>query len=179
MGADYFLAPRQVKMGSSISQEATVNKTTLAVLLLALAPPLIAADPPGFVIWPAAELKDYGKRLAPKMNEKKVAAERLAEFGNHLAMIAHREADGEAELHETQADVFVVQSGTATLVVGGEMVNGRNTGPGEVRAPSIKGGERKPLGAGDVVHIPAKVPHQLLVSAGKEFTYFVVKVDTP
>ena len=155
-----------------------MKKTAMAVLLLA-AVPLIAADPPGFVIWSGPELKGYGKKLAPKMNEKKVASERLASFGNHLAMIAHREADGEAELHETQADIFVVQGGAATLVVGGEMVDGKTTAPGEVRGPSIKGGERKTLGPGDIVHIPAKVPHQLLVPAGKEFTYFVIKVDTP
>jgi mannose-6-phosphate isomerase-like protein (cupin superfamily) len=155
-----------------------VKKIALPFLLLS-ALPLAAADPPGFVIWPGTELKGYGAKLAPKMDAKKVAAERLATFGNHLAMIAHREADGEAELHETQADIFFVQSGAATLVVGGEVVDGKTTAPGEVRAPSIKGGERKTLGPGDVVHIPAKVPHQLLVPAGKEFTYFVIKVDTP
>ena len=155
-----------------------MRKTMLAGLLLA-AVPLVAADTPGFVVWPGAELKSYGRKLAPKMNEKKVATERLATFGNHLTMIAHREADGEAELHETQADVFVVQSGAATLVVGGELVDGKTTAPGEVRAPSIKGGERKTLGPGDIVHIPAKVPHQLVLAAGQEFTYFVVKVDTP
>jgi len=155
-----------------------VKKITLAVLLLA-AVPLIAADPPGFVMWSGPDLKGYGQKLAPKMNDKKFAMERLATFGNHLAMIAHREADGEAELHETQADIFVVQGGAATLVVGGEMVDGKTTAPGEVRGPSIKGGERKTLGPGDIVHIPAKVPHQLLMPAGKPFTYFVVKVDTP
>jgi mannose-6-phosphate isomerase-like protein (cupin superfamily) len=156
-----------------------MKKAMLAGLALAAVPLLARADVPGLVIWSGAELKGYGKKLAPKMNEKKVASERLASFGNHLAMIAHREADGEAELHETQADIFVVQVGAATLVVGGEMVDGKTTGPGEVRGPSIKSGERKPLGPGDVVHIPAKIPHQLLVPAGKEFTYFVIKVDTP
>jgi len=59
------------------------------------------------------------------------------------------------------------------------VVSPKTTEPNEVRGPSIKGGERKPLAAGDVVHIPAKIPHQLLVPAGKEFTYFVMKVDTP
>jgi mannose-6-phosphate isomerase-like protein (cupin superfamily) len=91
-------------------------------------------------------------------------------------MVAHREGDGEAEVHETQVDLFVVQSGEATLVVGGEMVGGKTTAPNEIRAPSIKGGFNHALAAGDVVHIPAKIPHQLLVPAGKEFTYFVVKV---
>ena len=155
-----------------------MKKTVVAAGMLAVLP-LMAAEPTGLVVWSGSELQGYGKKLAPKMNEKKLATERLAAFGNHLAMVAHREADGEAELHETQADLFVVQSGAATLVVGGEVVDAKTTAPGEVRGPSIKGGERKTLGAGDIVHIPARVPHQLLVAPGKEFTYFVMKVDTP
>ena len=154
-------------------------KMRVLAVAMVTAVPLMAAEPAGFMVWPSSELKGYGQKLAPKMNAGKVASERLATFGNHLAMIAHREADGEAELHETQADFFVVQSGEAILVVGGEVVGGKTTAPGEVRGPSIKGGARRALVTGDVVHIPAKTAHQLLVAPGKEFTYFVLKVDTP
>ena len=154
---------------------------TWAVVMMWGALPLLAAEPKadGVVVWSGAELKDYGKKLAPKMDAQKLASERLADFGNHAAMIGHREGDGLAEFHETQADVFVVQSGQATLLVGGEVVDGKTTAPGEIRGPSIKGGERKPLAAGDIVHIPAKIPHQLFVEKGREFTYFVLKVDAP
>ena len=154
------------------------KRIAMAVGLL-LAVPLGAAEPEGFVIWPNAELKAYGKKLAPKMNAGKVAAETLASWGNHLAMIAHREGDGEAELHDKQADVFVVQSGEATLIIGGEVQGGRTTAPGEVRGPSIKGGEKRTLASGDVAHIPARIAHQLLIPPGGHFTYFVIKVDTP
>jgi mannose-6-phosphate isomerase-like protein (cupin superfamily) len=154
-------------------------KGILFVLALSWAVPLGAEGGPGVVMWEGAALKAYGKKLAPKMDAKKLASEPLANFGNHLALIAHRQADGEAEVHDTQADVFVVQTGEATLVVGGELTGGRTIAPGELRGPSIKGGERKPLAAGDIVHIPARMPHQLLVAAGKEFTYFVLKVDAP
>ena len=156
-----------------------MKKTVLAVLASAAFPLLAAAEIPGVVVWSASELKAYGKKLAPKVNEKKLAIERLAAFGNHSTLVGHRAGDGESELHETQADFFVVQSGEATLVVGGEVVEGKTTAPGEIRGTAIKGGERKPLVPGDIVHIPAKVPHQVLVAAGKEFTYFVIKVDTP
>ena len=78
-----------------------------------------------------------------------------------------------------KVDFFFVQSGTATLVYGGEVPGAKETAPHELRGPAVKGGERKTLNPGDVVHIPAKVPHQLLVPAGKEFVYFVIKVDTP
>jgi mannose-6-phosphate isomerase-like protein (cupin superfamily) len=130
-------------------------------------------------VWTAADLKAHGEKLAHEMNEQKGAFERLATFGNHLTMIAHREADGSAEIHERQVDFFFVQSGAATLVYGGEVPEAKTTAPNELRGAAIKGGERKTLGPGDVVHIPARVPHQLLVPAGKEFTYFVIKVDTP
>ncbi|MCL4402821.1 MAG: cupin domain-containing protein, partial [Acidobacteria bacterium] len=100
-------------------------------------------------------------------------------FGNHSVMAAHREANGEAELHQKQADIFIVETGEAELVVGGEMVGGKTTAPNEIRGVSIKGGEKSKLGPGDVVHIPARVPHQVLVAPGRQFTYLIVKVDTP
>ena len=101
----------------------------------------------------------------------------LGKFGNHFTMLTHREGSGDAELHEHQADLFVVQSGEATLVVGGEMVGAKNSGPGEVKGTSIRNGVKRKLAAGDIVHIPARVPHQLLIESGKELTYFVLKVD--
>jgi mannose-6-phosphate isomerase-like protein (cupin superfamily) len=156
-----------------------MEKLALVTMMLMAVPLAAAAPPAGVSVWTAAELKAQGEKLAPKMSEKKFASERLGTFGNHFTMIAHREADGEAEIHETQADFFFVQSGTATLVFGGEVPGAKTTAPNERRGPSIKGGERKTLAPGDVVHIPARIPHQLLVPAGKEFTYFVIKVDTP
>jgi mannose-6-phosphate isomerase-like protein (cupin superfamily) len=137
---------------------------------------LPAGDPPGFHVWTAAELKSFSKSLSPKMDAQKVATQPLGGHGNYSFMVAHREGSGVVEWHETQADIFFVQSGSGTLVYGGSMVDGKTTQPHEMRAGSIKGGLEKPLNAGDVVTIPAKTPHQLKLDPGKEFTYFVVKV---
>ncbi len=139
---------------------------------------MLAADPTGFAIWKSAELKGYEKTLAPKIDAKKVATAPLAQYGNHLTMIAHREGSGEAELHETMADIFVIESGSGTVVVGGKIPNGKNTAAGEIRGPGIEGGTRHPVAAGDILHIPAKVPHQMLLDSGHQVTYFVVKVET-
>ena len=155
-----------------------MEKMALVVMVL-LAVPLMAATPPDVTVWTAADLKAQAEKLAQKFNEQKAASERLATFGNHLTMIARRDADGSAEIHENQVDFFFVQSGTATLVYGGEVPGAKTTAPHELRGAAVKGGQRKTLNPGDVVHIPAGVPHQLLVPAGKEFTYFVIKVDTP
>jgi mannose-6-phosphate isomerase-like protein (cupin superfamily) len=147
--------------------------------MFALAAGLMAADPAGFAQWKGSELKEAGKKLAPKINQQKVATEVLSNWGNHNLMVAHREGSGEAELHETQADVFIVQSGEASLVVGGTVVDPKTTAPHEVRGPSIKDGVTKQLGPGDVVHIAAKTPHQLVLAPSKQITYAVVKIDTP
>jgi mannose-6-phosphate isomerase-like protein (cupin superfamily) len=148
-------------------------KKLLPLLILL---PLFAADP-GFVIWKASDLKTEDKKLAGSMSDKKIGSETLANYGNHLTMLAHREGDGEVEVHDKMADVFVVLSGEASLIVGGTVVGGHTTAPGETRGTSITGGEKKALGAGDAVHIPAKVPHQMLVANGKKVEYFVVKVE--
>ena len=148
----------------------------IAIALLAAGFALPAGDPQGFMIWKSAEVKSFTKSLAPKINDKKVATQDLFKQGNYRFMVAHREGPGEAEYHALDADIFVVESGTATLVYGGELVDGKTTAPNEMRAGSIKGGMEKPLAAGDIVTIPAKLPHQLKLAPGKEFTYFVVKV---
>lgn len=149
-------------------------KTKLMFLLWML--PVIGAEPAGYKYWSAKELTGFGAKLAPKINAQKIATERVADFGNHYAMVAHREASGEAEFHERESDLFVVSSGTATLIIGGTIPNGKTTGPGEIRGPSIEGGARQKLSPGDVVHIPPKTAHQLMLDPGAQFTYFILKV---
>jgi mannose-6-phosphate isomerase-like protein (cupin superfamily) len=138
---------------------------------------LAAADPAGFALWKSADLKGMEKKLSPKIDQKKVALEPLANWGNHLISMAHREGSGEAELHETQADIFIVESGKATLVVGGTIIDPKTTAPHEIRGSSIKDGERRQLGPGDVLHIAAKTPHQMILEPGAQITYAFVKVN--
>lgn len=81
-----------------------------------------------------------------------------------------------AELHETESDLMVIVTGNAELIVGGTMPGAKTTAAGEVRAPSIEGGVRQKLSPGDIVHIPPKTPHQMLLDPGAQITYFVLKV---
>ncbi len=137
-----------------------------------------APVPEGFEHWTATDLQTVNKTLAEKAatDSHHAASKTLSDYPNDLFMLAHREADGQSELHETQADVFVVESGSATLVVGGTMVNAETTAPHEKRNGTIQGGTRQKLSAGDIVRIPANTPHQLVLDGAKEFTYFVIKI---
>jgi len=125
-------------------------------------------------IYSAKQLQAMSRQLAQKGTQ--FAAWDLARYGNHYTILAFREATGSSELHEHEADFFVVESGEATLLTGGTIVNPHTEKPGEIRGTSIEGGERHLIAAGDIVHIPAGTPHQVLLEKGKPFTYFVVKV---
>lgn len=150
----------------------------VVVLLLTCAVSLRAADPEGFGLWKGADVKNSGKELAGKIDDQKFAWQSLGAYGNHLIGISHREGDGSAELHETQTDIMIVDTGAATLIVGGTMVAPKTVKPHEVRGSSIEGGATKQLGPGDIVHIPAAIPHQLKIKSGTKFTYTVIKVDS-
>jgi mannose-6-phosphate isomerase-like protein (cupin superfamily) len=123
-------------------------------------------------------LKQSGGELSSEAakNPHHIGLRRLADFPNDLFLFSRREADGQPEWHETQADVFVVQSGSATLLVGGTMVGAETTEPHEKRNGTIQGGVRRKISAGDIVRIPAKTPHQILLDGSSEFTYFIVKI---
>lgn len=88
-----------------------------------------------------------------------------------------REAPGEVEYHETVADIMHVVSGTATVVTGGALLEPRGAGPGELRARAIEGGTSHDLAEGDVLVVPAGVPHQF-VDVSDPFLYFVAKVES-
>jgi mannose-6-phosphate isomerase-like protein (cupin superfamily) len=151
-------------------------KKLIAIPVTLAAGIALAADPSGVDLWKAADLKAAAKELAAKFGDKKSAGKTLATFSNHAALLTHREASGEAEIHDTKVDVFFVVAGVATLQVGGEVVGAKKKGP-ETLGSSIRGGVKKALAAGDVVHIPAKTPHQLLIEPGGKFTYVILKVD--
>jgi mannose-6-phosphate isomerase-like protein (cupin superfamily) len=88
---------------------------------------------------------------------------------------------GAPEFHADYVDLWVVESGHATLVVGGTLIDAKSTGGegemrGEMSGTGIDGGERHEISAGDMIHIPAKTPHQALVPAGGEVTYVRVMI---
>jgi mannose-6-phosphate isomerase-like protein (cupin superfamily) len=103
-------------------------------------------------------------------------SEQLKQYKGHYTMVAHREATGSSEVHEHEADLLVIEDGDGTLITGGKLINPHVEKPGELRGTSIAGGEKVHFSAGEIIHIPAGVPHQMLVEKDKPVTYFVMKV---
>ena len=154
-----------------------IRTASIVVLILAAAPFTMGSGDADATVWKHDQLNGMEKKLAQELDQESAASDVLGTYGNHHVEIALRRATGNAELHETQDDVFFVISGEASLITGGTLVGPKMTEPHEFEGKTIQGGTKTNLVAGDVVHIPFKVPHQLIVEKGKEIEYFVVKID--
>jgi hypothetical protein len=137
---------------------------------------LLAADPPGFAIWKAGDLTAHDKALSTHVGADHSSRETLADYGDHRFRMLYRDADGNPEQHDGIIDIVYVQSGAGTLMLGGTMAGKRATTAGEWVGTRLEGGDRHPLGAGDILHIPAGIPHSFLVDAGGHITYVLLKI---
>ena len=129
-----------------------------------------------FALWKAGDLDTHDRELSKHVGEDHSSRETLADYKSHRFRMLYRDADGNPEQHDTIIDIVYVKSGEGTLVLGGTMAGRRTTGPGESVGTRLDGGERHALGAGDIVHIPAGIPHAFLVPQGKHITYVLLKI---
>jgi hypothetical protein len=89
--------------------------------------------------------------------------------------ILRRDKTGETEIHMAFNDIYVVKSGHAKITVGGQVAGNRETVPTEWLGGEISGGTDYSLAQGDVLFIPAGVPHKVWVSPNAAITYVLVK----
>jgi mannose-6-phosphate isomerase-like protein (cupin superfamily) len=95
-----------------------------------------------------------------------------------LVLGAHRTEAGHVEVHEKETDVFYIVEGGATFITGGKMIGGKLIKPGQWQGTDIQGGEVHHLSKGDVIVIPAGIPHWYK-EVPHSVTYYVVKVLKP
>jgi mannose-6-phosphate isomerase-like protein (cupin superfamily) len=157
-----------------------MNKLASRVLIAALV--IFAMEVYGQTMksdhWSTAELLERAKHLQESAAKSDgSASETLEKYPHHYTMLAFRQHSGGGELHQNFADIFFILDGHASVLTGGSIVDEKTTGPGEIRGKSVEGGSRQELKAGDVVHIPAGMPHQMLLAEGESVTYYVVKAE--
>jgi len=99
----------------------------------------------------------------------------LLNNGVYQVHASRRDAEGQVEVHEKDADIIYMLSGTTTFVTGGSIVGGQTTAPDEIRGTTINGGETRRLTKGDVIVAPKGTPHWFKEVSGPVL-YYVVKV---
>jgi mannose-6-phosphate isomerase-like protein (cupin superfamily) len=95
--------------------------------------------------------------------------------GNYTLRAGRRVGPGTVEVHPRDTDIFYVTEGEATIVTGGTPVNPKTAATGEISAEKISGGVPRRLTKGDVLVVPAGVPHWFTKVNGAVL-YFLVKV---
>lgn len=145
----------------------------LALLLLL---PVLGAEKSTFANWTQAETDRREAALKVKVGPDHSSRETLADYGDHRFRLLYRDADGFPEQHDKIVDVVMIKSGEGTLVMGGTLRDKKgSSATGEYTGSKLEGGESHPLVTGDVVHIPAGIPHSFMVPAGRHITYILLK----
>jgi len=106
------------------------------------------------------------KQYYADMDAKKLETLRMLEGGRFNVNIRRITNAESALVHPVTADVWVVTEGAGTLTVNGKLEGGK-----------IVGGESRPLKVGDVVFVPAGVPHGVSGVNGS-ITWLNIRFDT-
>jgi mannose-6-phosphate isomerase-like protein (cupin superfamily) len=150
-------------------------RTLVAVGMMVLGGGAFAQAPSAVVT--RSDLDAKIGELRAKAQTDGSASVKLETYPNHYTMLAVRTRTGGAEVHTRYADFFFVLEGHGRLLTGGTLTNATAATSEEPRGTAVTGGTEQEVKAGDVVHIPAGVPHQLVLPEGQEFAYYVIKVQ--
>jgi mannose-6-phosphate isomerase-like protein (cupin superfamily) len=107
------------------------------------------------------------------------ASATLEKYPGSYTMLAVRVKSGGAEVHANWDDYLFVIDGSGTVMTGGTAVDAKAGDDGETRGTRVEGGVPTEMHKGDVIHIPAKLPHQVVLAPGETVTYYVIKVAAP
>src|SRR5580693_8579527 len=110
-------------------------RLTIAFLALA-APTLPFADAQTLAVdhLTQSQLIEKAQELNAKaQGPEGAASSKLNEYPNSFTMISLRRKSGGAEVHENYADFFWVVRGSARLLTGGTVQDGKTDSPGEIR----------------------------------------------
>lgn len=121
---------------------------------------------------PASSAEFFDHRRVTDAFTKGMPLRETAAFKVHAS---RRTAPGQVEIHAYETDIIYVLDGSATLVTGGQLLDGKTTAPGEIRGERLEGGTAQRLTTGDVLIVPRGVPHWFREIHQAPFLYFVVK----
>ena len=151
---------------------------TLAFSASAQNPPAAAPHDPA-IVFPTADLLQQLEKLIPAAKEKGSSGATIEDYGSYKIQLSVRTSSGGAEVHAHWDDVMIVEDGSATLITGGTVVDGKTNADGETHGAKIENGNSRTISPGDVLTVRSGTPHQLILAPGATYCAVVVKVHEP
>jgi mannose-6-phosphate isomerase-like protein (cupin superfamily) len=96
---------------------------------------------------------------ADRKDNQPILAQSLIQLAPYNVSLEYRASVGNAAVHETEAELFYVIDGSATLVTGGKLANEKRTNPENLTGTGIDGGSSRHVAKGDFVMVPERTPH--------------------
>ncbi len=102
-----------------------------------------------------------------------------ADHRPHSISIVHRSGYTQPEIHELKWDIYVILDGSGTARIGGERVNWISGLPPAEQRPRLEGYQEFQVAKGDILHVPARVWHQMLTDPDTSITYALINIVEP
>lgn len=131
------------------------------------------------ITFPIHDLHARLAKLAEQAKARGSSGATLEDYGSYKIQLSVRTTSGGAEVHSHWDDVMIVEGGSATLITGGTVLDGKTNADGETHGAKIEGGHTETIKPGDVLTVRAGTPHQLLLAPGTTYSAVVVKVHEP
>ena len=110
-----------------------------------------------------ASSADVAVLVAKAKSERKegqpLVAQPLLQLAPYVASLEYRAAVGPAAVHQSEAELFYVIDGAATLVTGGKLVDEKRTNAANLSGTGIEGGTSRHVAKGDFMMVPENTPH--------------------
>ena len=141
--------------------------------ILAMAQVRSAGSTPKASYFAAAELQ----KIWTDLETRQVINQRVVEGGAYSINIRIVRPGDAPLVHAHSADIWIAMDGAATAVTGGQLLDGKKRGTTDDMAGSgIANGTEQPLKPGDIVFVPAGVPHGFKNVKG--FRAYLIRFDT-
>jgi hypothetical protein len=148
----------------------------VAAMLVALAasPSFAQQRPPAAA--PATSQKTFASAadlaaLVARLKEQRSANQPLVnapllQLASYTVSIEYRAGVGNAAVHRTEAELFYVLDGSATIVTGGELTEPQSQNAQNLIGKAIAGGKSQHVAKGDFVLVPEGTPHWFSIIDG-------------
>ena len=159
------------------------NRMLALTIAAAVAIPAVAraADPaPMQTFMDAKEIMGLvDKAKADRKGNAPLVAEPILLMAPYRAQLEYRPATAPAALHEKDGELMVVLQGAGNIVTGGKLVDEKRVNANNLSGASIAGGHSQAVAVGDMLIVPANVPHQVIPTGGAPIVLMTMHVPHP
>lgn len=98
------------------------------------------------------------------------------EYRVHNIQFIHRSGYTQPEIHQNKWDIYIIVDGRGTARIGGERINFVEGGSNEGQYPELEGAQEYSVTTGDILHVPARVWHQMITLPDESITYALINI---